>query len=246
MVGSLSGGFMQLPMTREKKKQENLLARTGLDPFSRSSRSEGGLWPRATTLKTRTQISRTGLRLENNFTISRELHVEEKIYMYICIHTYIMYIYIYTYTREREKNRKGRRRRRRKKKKKKNGEIRQEFRLNGPPCPDGTCILVAVYKEGGGGKKGVKWKKKIEKERREKWRKGIKKETSESSDKNNRSKPACSSKGLTPSTRRLFHVQFTSSSKSLCVTRSGENRFSTWINGNKYFRFLERDEIFSV
>lgn len=43
MVGSLSGGFMQLPMTREKKKQENLLARTGLDPFSRSSRSEGGL-----------------------------------------------------------------------------------------------------------------------------------------------------------------------------------------------------------
>lgn len=96
-------------------------------------------------------------------------------------------------------------------------------------------------KEEGGRKKGVKWKKKIEKERGEKWRKGIKKETSESSDKNNRSKPACSSKGLTPSTRRLFHVQFTSSSKSLCVTRSGENRFSTWINGNKYFRFLERD-----
>ena len=155
MVGSLSGGFMQLPMTREKKKQENLLARTGLDPFSRSSRSEGGLWPRATTLKTRTQISRTGLRLENNFTISRELHVEEKIY--ICI-------YVYTYTREREKNRKGRRRRR-KKKKKKNGEIRQEFRLNGPPCPDGTCILVAVYKEGGGEKRGEMKEENRERER---------------------------------------------------------------------------------
>lgn len=95
------------------------------------------------------------------------------------------------------------------------------------------------------GEKRGEMKEENRRERGEKWRKGIKKETSESSDKNNRSKPACSSKGLTPSTRRLFHVQFTSSSKSLCVTRSGENRFSTWINGNKYFRFFEWDEVFA-
>lgn len=239
MVGSLSGGFMQLPMTREKKKQENLLARTGLDPFSRSSRSEGGLWPRATTLKTRTQISRTGLRLENNFTISRELHVEEKIYMYICIHT--LYIYIHIHIQEKGKRTgKGEE----EEEKKEEEKWRDSTRVSSQRA---TMPGWDVYTRGGlqrRGKKGVKWKKKIG-ERGEKWRKGIKKETSESSDKNNRSKPACSSKGLTPSTRRLFHVQFTSSSKSLCVTRSGENRFSTWINGNKYFRFFEWDEVFA-
>lgn len=93
--------------------------------------------------------------LENRFTLGKQFYDLERAAcrgenIYVYMYTYIIYIYIYIYKRkgkeqEREKKKK-------KKKKKKNGEIRQEFRLNGPPCPDGTCILVAVYK--GGGKKG--------------------------------------------------------------------------------------------
>lgn len=106
----------------------------------RSSRSEGGLWPRSTTLKTRAQISRTGLHLENNFTISGELDEEER-----------TYVYLYG---ERKEN---------KSREKKKWRNSMRACLNGPPCPDGTCTLVTLYK---GRKRG--WNKKNERSKKEK------------------------------------------------------------------------------